>query len=412
MDLLLALDTRTLAFISGLAGFLMALTMLGIHMAGTRDRALVDWGVAGLCFGFGFQLGHLLLSVEVAWPTWLPAAVANALVGSGHCMLLAGVRRYLGKPPWTPWLLLGVLVLFLTSIFFEPLRDHLAARVLAHSALYLAISVAIGVLMWRARAPGLTAYRRIVAGVAFANSAFIAGRMVYALLAPQLVTSFVRDPFQIMVFLISMGYIFALTLSLALMLFRGKAVQLQWLVQHDPLTGLRNRRSLGEYAQRELAHCARYGTPLSVAILDIDQFKAINDQGGHDVGDEVIRRVADRITGSLRTTDTAFRLGGEEFLVVLPATDEAAARQVAERLRATVAAAPVPRLGCPVTVSVGVTEIQARLEGWEEAVRRADAALYRAKREGRNRVVVLPRPPETTAAGSAGPPPTPATGGT
>ncbi|MCP2936633.1 hypothetical protein NK983_28510, partial [Salmonella enterica subsp. enterica serovar Typhimurium] len=87
-QLLLQLDTRTLAFISGLAGLLLAATMLGIAMTGTRHRALYDWAAAGLCYGFGFLIG---VWISVPWPPWVSAAFANALVGSGHVLVLAGV---------------------------------------------------------------------------------------------------------------------------------------------------------------------------------------------------------------------------------------------------------------------------------------------------------------------------------
>ena len=396
-QLLLQLDTRTLAFVSGLAGLLLAATMLGIAMTGTRHRALYDWAAAGLCYGFGFLIG---VWISVPWPPWVSAAFANALVGSGHVLVLAGVQRHLGRRVWAPLLLVLVVALLLSTLLLEPFRAELRLRVLVHSALYCAVDLTAGVLLWRAAAPGLTAYRRAVALLAILNGAAIAWRFGHALLAERIENTLVDNPFNIALFLVSMAQMFMLTMALAVMLFRGKAVQLQWIGQHDPMTGMLNRRSLLEHAQREVARSLRYGTPLSLLMLDIDRFKAINDHAGHEAGDEVIRRVAARIGEGLRASDTAFRLGGEEFLMLLPATSVGAAMQVAERLRAAISALP-PAGGRPVTASIGVTEVMPRVESWEDAMRRVDGALYRAKHEGRDRSVAIAHPAEQALAASA-----------
>ena len=383
-QLLLQLDTRTLAFISGLAGLLLAATMLGIAMTGTRHRALYDWAAAGLCYGFGFLIGVWIL---VPWPPWVSAAFANALVGSGHVLVLAGVQRHLGRRVWAPLLLVLVVALLLSTLLLEPFRAELRLRVLVHSALYCAVDLTAGVLLWRARAEGLTAYRRIVALVLLLEAAFLVVRLGYAAVTDTLTTSFVQDPFQILFYLLSMVFVFALALALALLMFRGKEVELQWLVMHDPLTGLFNRRSLEEHAAREIAHCRRHGVPLSAIVFDIDHFKRINDTRGHLAGDEVIRAVARRVAMELRASDIAFRLGGEEFLLLLPSTAANGAATLAERLRAGLASTPLEALGAPVTASFGVAELGPG-ETWNDALRRADQAMYRAKREGRDRVVV------------------------
>ena len=328
------------------------------------------------------------------------AAFANALVGSGHVLVLAGVQRHLGRRVWAPLLLVLVVALLLSTLLLEPFRAELRLRVLVHSALYCAVDLTAGVLLWRAASPGLTAYRRTVALLALLNGAAIAWRFGHALLAERIENTLVDNPFNIALFLVSMAQMFMLTMALAVMLFRGKAVQLQWIGQHDPMTGMLNRRSLLEHAQREVARSLRYGTPLSLLMLDIDRFKAINDHAGHEAGDEVIRRVAARIGEGLRASDTAFRLGGEEFLMLLPATSVGAAMQVAERLRAAISALP-PAGGRPVTASIGVTEVMPRVESWEDAMRRVDGALYRAKHEGRDRSVAIAHPAAQALAASA-----------
>jgi diguanylate cyclase (GGDEF)-like protein len=158
----------------------------------------------------------------------------------------------------------------------------------------------------------------------------------------------------------------------------------------DPLTGLANRtRALGEF-QTRFGLSVRYRRPLSVLMCDLDHFKQINDAHGHGAGDFVLQIFGERLRATLREADVAGRIGGEEFLVILPETDLNGAQPFAERLRKAISAAPVPLPGCEleVTCSLGIAE---RVPGDLDAghmLARADAGLYRAKMEGRNRVCV------------------------
>ena len=159
---------------------------------------------------------------------------------------------------------------------------------------------------------------------------------------------------------------------------------------HDPLTGLANRRELFSRFGFELARARRNGQPLSVCLLDLDHFKRINDTHGHAVGDEVLVRVAEVLRGCLRETDTVGRIGGEEFVLLLPETDHAGAARVIERCRTTIERSPVS-LTCgellSFSASFGVALWQADDEADEHAlIARADEMLYRAKTAGRNRV--------------------------
>ncbi|MEU8076391.1 diguanylate cyclase [Catellatospora citrea] len=160
------------------------------------------------------------------------------------------------------------------------------------------------------------------------------------------------------------------------------------LATTDPLTGLPNRRALRTGLDRELDHARRHVTPLSLILLDLDHFKAINDEHGHLGGDAVLRRVAEILKAQLRSTDLAARHGGEEFAVLLPDTPNDAAKRTAERVRAALSAAPIELHGrsVKVTASLGVVAYPEHGLTTEELVRRADAALYNAKRAGRDRV--------------------------
>ncbi|HYM17329.1 MAG TPA: PleD family two-component system response regulator [Micropepsaceae bacterium] len=158
----------------------------------------------------------------------------------------------------------------------------------------------------------------------------------------------------------------------------------------DQLTGLHNRRYMARHLDTLLKN-ATVGKPISFLILDIDYFKSVNDTHGHDIGDEVLREFAGRVSASVRGIDLACRYGGEEFVVVMPDTDPGFAYAVAERLRQSVETAPFPISRSPcqlnVTVSIGIASSLGAGDTSESLLHRADQALYRAKREGRNRVI-------------------------
>ncbi|MEO5961986.1 MAG: GGDEF domain-containing protein, partial [Thermomonas sp.] len=170
------------------------------------------------------------------------------------------------------------------------------------------------------------------------------------------------------------------------------AIQLRRTAEHDSLTGTQNRRSLDQALVREFKAGRLSETALAVLFIDIDCFKRINDRLGHACGDLCIRSIAASVRGELRPADALGRYGGDEFLVLLPGQDAAAARVIAERLRKAVEDSVVYWQGeaLPLTVSIGMA---ARRETDREPamlLERADKALYAAKHEGRNRVCAAP----------------------
>lgn len=158
----------------------------------------------------------------------------------------------------------------------------------------------------------------------------------------------------------------------------------------DPLTGLHNRRYMESNLAKLVDHATQSGRPLSVLVCDIDFFKRINDTYGHDAGDVVLREFSERLKRNTRAIDLACRFGGEEFVVIMPETQMAAALHVAERLRACVAAEPFlvnAETRINVTTSVGVSMLDRHSDTPQTVFKRADTALYTAKRNGRNCVV-------------------------
>lgn len=159
----------------------------------------------------------------------------------------------------------------------------------------------------------------------------------------------------------------------------------------DGLTGLHNRHYLDNHLDEMVKSANSLDKPLSFIICDIDHFKLVNDQHGHDVGDEVIREFSNRIRKNIRNIDLACRYGGEEFVVAMPDTDMALAHVVGERLRREIAAHPfIVASGSKqlsITVSVGVSTLQGEGDNSAKLMKRADTALYAAKTNGRNQVV-------------------------
>ncbi len=172
-------------------------------------------------------------------------------------------------------------------------------------------------------------------------------------------------------------------------------INLLSLATYDPLTKLFNRRFIVSFAENEVKEAIRYKKDLSIIILDIDNFKSVNDTYGHPVGDEVIKKVASVLKTTIRETDKAGRYGGEEFIVILPNTPSKEALGVAERIRKSIEKEVVPvnhngnHIDLKITVSVGVASLGTHGNTFYDLLQAADLALYEAKRNGKNQVRIL-----------------------
>ena len=169
-----------------------------------------------------------------------------------------------------------------------------------------------------------------------------------------------------------------------------RATALYRLATQDGLTGMANRRHFLDLASQRLKEACYLGKPFSLLMLDIDHFKRVNDNHGHDGGDMVLQAFAQCVKGTLRASDLVCRMGGEEFAAILPDTPAEEALVVAKRLRNAIAALPITHQGhtIPITVSIGVASLAPTCRELSELIRHADQALYQAKAKGRNRVCV------------------------
>lgn len=175
------------------------------------------------------------------------------------------------------------------------------------------------------------------------------------------------------------------TVGLLIATLRVSLLRERGLSRTDPLTSLLNTRAFLEEGNRTLALCRRHRRPVTIAYLDLDNFKSVNDRLGHQAGDDLLRGVAKLIRVSIRLTDLAARLGGDEFAILLPEAGADQAGATLERLR-SVLADTFAAIAVPVTVSVGAVSHLKAPDDLEQMVQRADACMYKAKSTGKNRL--------------------------
>ena len=192
---------------------------------------------------------------------------------------------------------------------------------------------------------------------------------------PQNLIYVIAHPFVMLLFAI----------SLILLATDRVRAEFEHIATHDSLTNALTRRHLTDICQQELQRCQRHGRVLSVLLIDLDHFKAVNDGRGHHTGDQVLVQFVDAVHTLLRSADVVGRLGGEEFVVLLPETSMDVARVVAERIRTKVGEMREP---AAFTVSIGVTTNLPIGDTVEALLARADAAMYLAKKKGCNQVVL------------------------
>ncbi|MCX7946740.1 MAG: GGDEF domain-containing protein [Hydrogenophilus sp.] len=374
------------------------------------------------------QLFFFLSTISFATRGTLLPQLPSILFGNGFLLaalasLYTGTTRFFAQPtPRWPWLLL---VIDLTVIaFFAAIQPDYRWRVLTISLTAALIQIAHWRVVWQNDRTSIVA-KLLLLSLSLSALAFTLRALATPWDAPD-TPLFSSQPHQNL-YLFAQSFLnMFLGLSLALFAIQKVLTDLERLSFQDPLTGAFNRRAFAAEAVRQIAMQERSGEPISFLVLDIDYFKSINDRYGHATGDRVLRDLVARTNQQLRSSDTLSRHGGEEFIVILPATTPEEALAIAERIRLAIEA-PSSNLP-PYTVSIGVATLyqdpaQAginrtltpssdqttkRTARFESAIQRADEALYRAKREGRNRVISdLSPPSEPSDDPSSSPPLTP-----
>lgn len=376
------MDFRIITLLIGGAAFAVGIAVLVAAQCYPRlvARPLIVFGLGKMAIAIGMAL----ISLRGILPDLLTIAVANSLIIVNNYAGYAAVRDLQGKD-WSPRLgIAAVLAVLAGTLWFTYVQPDLRGvrAVVGLTAMTLTAVLAVE-LLWRYQGRGAA---HLVSGWA-AGVLVLAmlARAVNAAMGPHLALSLLTlDRFEVAFMFVI--FVVSNMNSVNFVLLCGDAfnAELQRLADSDPLTGIANRRRFCERAAEELRRARRFRDPLALLMIDADHFKQINDTWGHEVGDTVLRGMADTIVVALRDVDIFGRLGGEEFAVLLPKTDVQAALGVAERLRAAVASmAVVPNLH--ITASIGVTVV-CDGDDFNTLLNRADQAMYQAKQAGRNRV--------------------------
>lgn len=378
------LDLRTI-FISGaVTCYVIGATLLLALATGRFTRWPAWWGISSLCIGTGLLCSALRGRI----PDIVSVEFGNTINVAGALLLLFGVRSFAGKS--SSWgLFAATLAAVWIALAAMPGEDGFAGRVVVMAII---LAICDGAIVRE----GVQLARRerlrsgwILAGF-FAPTVLLYAVRAISVVADGSQTTLFPPEAPVQSWAAASGIGFAVLRGNALFLLVAERSNdtLTTLARRDPLTGLLNRWGLYE----ELAALARRGGPstrrASLLVADVDHFKTVNDGAGHAAGDEVLLLFADVARKMLRAHDIIARQGGDEFVVVLPGLGTQEAMAVAERLREAFRDAMAPRKQWPIrpTLSIGVTEAEIGSRAITELLEEADAALYRAKKLGRDRV--------------------------
>jgi diguanylate cyclase (GGDEF)-like protein len=376
-------DLRVFLIITGVMASLMALVLFSQartypkSICGMQTWALGQLAAFAATVLFGLQgVAHHLISM----------GLANLLLVVAGGLLMVGTHQHLGRP-LPRWFLPALVLVTLPCVLWLSGREGYYLHRLLFICVVMALMLgAHAAAVWRY---GTTtfAHRFMFAVLVFlALVMVVRGGSAWVLTPgngifdPTLIQGLYLGSFGLGLLLLSIGGI--------LMASERLRAELENLASKDSLTGALTRRAFFELAENEMARSQRNGSPLSVLCLDLDHFKSINDQHGHQMGDRVLSDFVLRAQSMLRRPAIFARFGGEEFVTLLPDTDRQDALLVAERIRASTTVQP----GVPVCrVSIGVASYHpAASETLSQLINRADTALYRAKALGRNRVEEAP----------------------
>jgi diguanylate cyclase (GGDEF)-like protein len=380
------LDVNTLFLVTVYVEVILGLLLLFAWAQNTAVTAVAWWGFADLT-----RAGSIMLFGQFgAVPDWVSIDVANALLFTSFALTWTGARVFDHRSP-KPVLMFGGAALWLVICRVPSIADAFDLRVLISSAIIAAYTWATAYEFWRGRDEALVS-RWPAVFLLFAHGALYLLRTPLGAMLPGLpTTNEVFDSvwltvlsFEALLFTIAIAFIL-LAMAKERIEQRHKTAALV-----DPLTGIANRRAFLQRGEAELNRQAANPRPVAVMLLDLDNFKSINDRFGHAVGDRVLKIFAEVTSGCMRHIDLLGRLGGEEFAAVLRDTSRERALAVAEQIRVGFADASRDVDGAPVvaTVSIGIAVSSEAATDLPALLAQADHALYRAKDSGRNRVEI------------------------
>jgi diguanylate cyclase (GGDEF)-like protein len=363
----------------------VALVMAGTFYASSGERCTRYWALSGMLSA----IGVLIVILNAGAPKLALSTMGNTAVIAGMVLQWWGVRAFYGrKRSIMGWLIIvGFFILFSRSLWLdEPLRN----RALLSSVTMTLVFFLNLFELWNKRNPR-TSFAGMLAFVAalVSAAAFITRAVAVFRDNPQFLPDTAAGAGVVIVYLIPMASTLLFAMALMLLYFERLVADKHQMATQDELTGLYNRRAIVAAGKREIDVAQRLRRPLAVAYIDIDHFKRINDQLGHDAGDNVITEIGHLIKDSCRNIDIVGRYGGEEFCIIFPGMDQAGVTMLAERMLAAVRRYRF-RGELPVTLSMGFTVLppEAEERSWTVLMQHADKLLYQAKSEGRDRYCI------------------------
>lgn len=371
------MDGHTLIVVLSLVLALTAIMQFLLHRLHSDVAGLRNWACGCALIAAGVYANGQRDSFALIM-------TGNWLISAGHVAMLVGVRRFRGLPGRAVPLLAFATAVAAPLLLLPDIAGQSSQRVVIHASTLGVFAAAIGFNFLRI--PGFAT--RINAWIFFLDAGFQAARAAWALAHPSTLDVVKQGSLTPIFSVLSIAVIFTVANAFTLMVSERLRDELARKANHDPLTGLLNRRGFDLITDKLFATTQRTPQPLAALMMDLDHFKRINDDFGHAAGDGVLVEFARLVSTHLRDADIFARMGGEEFIALLPGCDAGTAFAVAERIRAEVAL----RDRRPhVTVSIGIASDATGRTEVTDLIRHADAALYQAKMDGRDRVAIAPQ---------------------
>jgi len=375
------LDLRTIYFIVAVSCIVLSALQFTAYATGRFERWPLWWGASNLLVG----IGSFLVALRNLVPYYISIDAGNVLTIVGYMLMFFAVRAFAGRPIDRRYSWLVIICGSMPVALFISDPAAISERLLYVSVICCLCDITI------ARETAGILRREKLYSAAVLLGLYVVTAAIFAVRSLLAATGDIGgpDPFGGSIIhswmaVSAVAFIMLRSMAMVLMAAERSRNQLIELAHHDALTGTLNRSGLAQYVPL-LA-----GQPVSLLIIDIDNFKQLNDQHGHAAGDEVLRLFPKVSKGIMRPCDLLARQGGDEFLAVLRNVDREEAVEIANRIRLSFVAAvmQMPDLATFPTLSIGVSTRTEEGGDFERLVQKADEALYRSKREGRNRVEV------------------------
>jgi diguanylate cyclase len=385
----MSLDVRTIIVVLAILAVMLSGFILFAGQHTRSESSVKQWSIANLCIGMG--LGFAYFYIQPTLNIEYVIVLGSALVATGLALQFTGIQSFKSRRV-NKWLaIVFVCVVTLQAFWFEYVTPNVGLRSVVNSLLLALGCAACASVLFTHNKPRLKAVCWFT-GLSFALLSAVL--FVRAVLIGQ---SFISDyglylpvPINQAVFLACCILQLSISFGFLLMLNHQLVAEIETVASKDILTGASNRRQFEDEFERLLSKSKRRDETLSVMLIDVDNFKSINDNYGHPSGDEVLRRLTNIAISSIRTEDYFARYGGDEFCVLLPSVSTDDVLKVANRLLEAFAAATFVFGGEVIkgSISIGVSESSMVGLDATRLIEAADQALYKAKQDGRNRVVL------------------------